>query len=129
MPAAIVDSSWIDMLAGLAKPGICRIPPGFCADAGSATAAANPSPSAARPRRSPRIISVASLAAARFPVGYHLSDRSAYLEDREAMAELLPRGVLLPKLVSIMTGRCTCSKSAAKLLALVEILLTQTALI
>src|SRR6266851_5728111 len=38
MPAAIVDSSWIDMLAGLAKPGICRMPPGFCAAAGSVMA-------------------------------------------------------------------------------------------
>jgi hypothetical protein len=32
MPAAIVDSSWIDMLAGLAKPGICKMPPDFCAN-------------------------------------------------------------------------------------------------
>src|SRR6516165_5356643 len=40
MPAAIVDSSWIDMLAGLAKPGICRMPPGFCANAGPANSAA-----------------------------------------------------------------------------------------
>src|ERR687883_584262 len=35
MPAVIVDSSWIDMLAGLAKSSICRTPPDFCAAAGA----------------------------------------------------------------------------------------------
>ena len=29
----IVDSSWIDMLAGLSPWGILRMPPGFCATA------------------------------------------------------------------------------------------------
>src|ERR1700687_87744 len=31
---AIVASSWIDMLAGLSKKYILRVPPGFCARAG-----------------------------------------------------------------------------------------------
>src|SRR5258708_4918446 len=31
---AMVASSWIDMLAGLSKKYILRVPPGFCADAG-----------------------------------------------------------------------------------------------
>src|SRR5262245_65984583 len=35
MPAVIVDSSWIDIEAGLAKSSICRMPPAFCAVAGS----------------------------------------------------------------------------------------------
>src|SRR5215472_13605858 len=61
IPAAIVDSSWIDMLAGLAKPGICRMPPGFCADAVAATNDAAASRPAAQAARSPRVISVTSL--------------------------------------------------------------------
>src|SRR5271157_1916235 len=32
---AIVDSSWIDMLAGLSPEGILNMPPGFCAKAES----------------------------------------------------------------------------------------------
>src|SRR5581483_10126432 len=36
MPAAIVDSSWIDMLAGLAKSGMWRMPPDFWAKLGAA---------------------------------------------------------------------------------------------
>src|SRR5829696_7673173 len=34
MPAVIVDSSWIDIEAGLAKSSICRTPPDFCARTG-----------------------------------------------------------------------------------------------
>src|SRR5882672_10983025 len=33
---AIVDSSWIDMLAGLVAAGIRSVPPCFCATAGAA---------------------------------------------------------------------------------------------
>src|SRR6266571_2482966 len=33
---AIVDSSWIDIEAGLVIPGSRRMPPGFCARAGAA---------------------------------------------------------------------------------------------
>jgi hypothetical protein len=32
----IVDSSWIDMLAGAAKSSICSVPPLFCAKPGFA---------------------------------------------------------------------------------------------
>src|SRR5437763_1167664 len=35
IPTAIVDSSWIDIDAGLVKLGICRMPPGFWAKAGT----------------------------------------------------------------------------------------------
>jgi len=50
--AAIVDSSWIDMLAGLSPEGIRRIPPGFWAKAEplSHRLASNP-PAAAKLRR------------------------------------------------------------------------------
>src|SRR6266851_9620021 len=34
VPAVIVDSSCIDIDAGLEKSGICRTPPDFCASAG-----------------------------------------------------------------------------------------------
>src|SRR5947208_7540030 len=64
IPAAIVDSSWIDMLAGLAKPGICRMPPGFCATAGLPIAATKPEMPAAKNTRIRRVISVASPPAA-----------------------------------------------------------------
>src|SRR3984893_15487580 len=50
--AVIVDSSWIDMLAGLAKSGICRMPPGFCAKPGTARSkATSNAPVAAGARR------------------------------------------------------------------------------
>jgi hypothetical protein len=49
MPTAIVDSSWIDIDAGLEKLGICRIPPGVWAMATWAMASAGaPAPSAGR---------------------------------------------------------------------------------
>src|SRR5690349_21693294 len=38
IPAVIVDSSWIDIEAGLAKSSICRMPPCFCAATGAAAA-------------------------------------------------------------------------------------------
>ena len=38
--AAIVDSSWIDMLAGLVISGIRNVPPGFWASAGETAASA-----------------------------------------------------------------------------------------
>src|ERR1700736_1913011 len=40
----------MDMLAGLAKSSICRMPPGFCASAGPAAVAAISSPAAMKPR-------------------------------------------------------------------------------
>src|SRR5712691_7269051 len=55
---AIVDSSWIDIDAGLVIPGSRRMPPDFCATAGAgprvaaSSAAANILPPPA-PRRSP----------------------------------------------------------------------------
>jgi hypothetical protein len=49
---AIVDSSWIDMLAGLSPDGIRKMPPGFWARAGShASRLANNPPPAAKLRR------------------------------------------------------------------------------
>jgi hypothetical protein len=49
---AIVDSSWIDMLAGLSPEGIRKMPPGFWARAGSHTSRlANNPPAAAKLRR------------------------------------------------------------------------------
>src|SRR5215472_8709518 len=51
MPAAIVDSSWIDMLAGLVKPGICRMPPVFCAEVGAAATMPASKPTAVNARR------------------------------------------------------------------------------
>ena len=53
--AVIVDSSWIDMLAGLAKSGICKMPPDFCANAVPVRRGATSSP-AAKYTRSLRII-------------------------------------------------------------------------
>jgi len=44
------------MLAGLAKPGICRIPPGFCANAAPATSDDASKALAAKHDRSRRII-------------------------------------------------------------------------
>src|ERR1051326_5076578 len=51
IPAVIVDSSWIDIEAGLAKSSICRTPPGFWADAGSAQRLAAKSTAALVKRR------------------------------------------------------------------------------
>jgi hypothetical protein len=65
IPAAIVDSSWIDMLAGLAKPGICRMPPGFCANAAVATSRAASSGLAARHDRGLPIIRIISMGSSR----------------------------------------------------------------
>src|SRR6516162_10685911 len=54
--AAIVDSSWIDMLAGLVPIGIRKTPPGFCAKAGSlAHRPARTPPAIAKLRRFARI--------------------------------------------------------------------------
>src|SRR6266403_25258 len=48
----IVDSSWIDMLAGLSPWGILRMPPDFCATAApDAAASASTASIAARPHR------------------------------------------------------------------------------
>src|SRR6185295_6687902 len=44
MPAVIVDSSWIDIDAGLAKSSICKMPPDFCASAGPETPIADAKP-------------------------------------------------------------------------------------
>ena len=44
---ARVDSSWIDMLAGLSKKYILRMPPGFCASAGAMTTVPNSTPAVA----------------------------------------------------------------------------------
>jgi hypothetical protein len=52
VPAVIVDSSCIDMLAGLAKSGICRTPPDFCASAGATAARTAPSNAAGTANRS-----------------------------------------------------------------------------
>src|SRR6266446_6710258 len=46
---AIVDSSWIDMLAGLVPSGIRRMPPDFCATAGAAPRVATKSAVATNP--------------------------------------------------------------------------------
>jgi len=47
---AIVDSSWIDMLAGLSPWGILRMPPDFCATAApEVRASASAAHTAARP--------------------------------------------------------------------------------
>src|SRR4051812_994693 len=51
---AIVDSSWIDMLAGLVISGILRTPPDFCAAAGAANRTA--AHSAAKAFRNRRIV-------------------------------------------------------------------------
>ena len=53
----IVASSWIDMLAGLSGSYIFRMPPGFWANAGSATTAASNGAATANARRY-RVISV-----------------------------------------------------------------------
>src|SRR4051794_26387432 len=61
---AIVDSSWIDMLAGLVISGMRNVPPCFCADAGE-TAARQPSaasPAAHRLHRD-NIVSLPDVAA------------------------------------------------------------------
>src|SRR5262249_35776528 len=50
--ATCVDSSWIDMLAGLAKPGICIVPPVFGAEAGAAATMPASEPTAVNARRS-----------------------------------------------------------------------------
>src|SRR5437879_2682752 len=55
---AIVDSSWIDILAGLVPSGIRRMPPDFCASAGAA----------------PRV--AASIVAPRMVIGKHLLPRT-----------------------------------------------------
>src|SRR5882762_7561366 len=55
MPTAIVDSSWIDMLAGLVKLGICRMPPDFWAKAGVAPIRPASSQPAIAHRRSLRV--------------------------------------------------------------------------
>src|SRR5258708_11839545 len=53
---AIVDSSWIDMLAGLVISGIRRMPPDFCANAGAVAAAIAKNAAIATDRRNcPRI--------------------------------------------------------------------------
>src|SRR2546430_4535069 len=64
MPATIVDSSWIDIEAGLAKLGICKVPPDFCATAGNASrkAAAKPAAIGKNARRS-RLIRAPSVPA------------------------------------------------------------------
>src|SRR6516164_8615626 len=52
--AALVDSSRIDMLAGLSKCESLRTPPLFCAPAGEAAAISSP-PAASKPRTDPDI--------------------------------------------------------------------------
>src|ERR1700730_9317606 len=118
--AAIVDSSWIDMLAGLAKSGICKMPPGFCARAGPTKATAKPNPPAAKKTRNARVVGIPAPCCRAFPEGYHLSDRAAYREAGAAMVGFPRCGVLLPERVSIIAARCTCSGSAAGALLLVE---------
>src|ERR1700730_5975683 len=83
--APIVDSSWIDMLAGLAKSGICKMPPGVCARAGPTKATAKPNPPAAKKTRNARVVGIPAPCCRAFPEGYHLSDRAAYPEAGEAM--------------------------------------------
>src|SRR5882762_1502243 len=55
MPTAIVDSSWIDIDAGLVKLGICRMPPGFWANAGRAPTMQASNQTAATHRHSLRV--------------------------------------------------------------------------
>src|SRR5262249_16694128 len=99
IPAVIVDSSWIDMLAGLAKSSICRIPPGFCANEASVASKAPSSALAITPARTtPLIINLPPspppppfrsqpFSLCRFchrPRSYHLSDRSGYFKELSA---------------------------------------------
>src|SRR5271165_464797 len=55
----IVDSSWIDMLAGLSRCGILRMPPDFCAwAAGASDSAISATAATANPPRFRRISSL-----------------------------------------------------------------------
>src|SRR6516164_5746800 len=111
MPAAIVDSSWIDMLAGLANPGICRMPPGFCANAVPATSAAASS--------APTITDDRSLPV----IGRHPSLLSPHAAAEVITGPVAPAtrkgDKLPPEIVMKVNSCCICSKSAANALPLV----------
>ena len=62
---AIVDSSWIDMLAGLVIAGIRRMPPDFCASAGAAPKPASRATAAAAQDLTHRRIAFSSVAGSR----------------------------------------------------------------
>src|ERR1700731_3242704 len=70
----IVDSSWIDMLAGLSRCGIRRMPPGFCAQVACGPVRASSTAAAAKLHRFRRM-SVPPHASAR-----HLRTAAAQLE-------------------------------------------------
>jgi hypothetical protein len=110
------------MLAGLAKPGICRMPPGFCATVVSAASKAASSALAAKYERSLRLIGLPPSPAAPTFLSrsfkllhvchrrrrFHRRDRNAYRTDQSP-----------PEIVSRVNRRTVCSKSTANPLPLV----------